>query len=316
MAFSPLVDELKTTKKHSPRPGKVTRVIVHHWAHVGGIAGVLNKFVYSTRQSSVSYIMRNTGHLIGSVDERYRPWTSNSAAADNPAITIEIENETGAPNYKVSDASIEKLTQLLVDIARRHGWKQIRFGHEVRGHREFYATACPGPYLWPRLPAIAKEANRRLQERRNPTTSKGNPVSMKRTANTSHPAAQSAPKGKWRTLDVAPASKDRHVSLSPRNTNPALVVARAAISGLGHNDYVEFMLYHLEYDPKKGNGPINGILRHRVYGSGAQTDQALDSFLDLTRAVGAVPAGHRWRIRARASKAGVTVSNLTISVFQ
>src|SRR5690625_5277674 len=163
MAFSPLVDELKTTKKHSPRPGKVTRVIVHHWAHVGGIAGVLNKFVYSTRQSSVSYIMRNTGHLIGSVDERYRPWTSNSAAADNPAITIEIENETGAPNYKVSDASIEKLTQLLVDIARRHGWKQIRFGHEVRGHREFYATACPGPYLWPRLPAIAKEANRRLQ---------------------------------------------------------------------------------------------------------------------------------------------------------
>src|SRR5690625_264387 len=223
MAFSPLVDELKTTKKHSPRPGKVTRVIVHHWAHVGGIAGVLNKFVYSTRQSSVSYIMRNTGHLIGSVDERYRPWTSNSAAADNPAITIEIENETGAPNYKVSDASIEKLTQLLVDIARRHGWKQIRFGHEVRGHREFYATACPGPYLWPRLPAIAKEANRRLQTRRTPSapTTPKEGISMKRTANTYFKAAQSAPKNKWRTLDVEPSKGNRHISFSPRNTNPA-----------------------------------------------------------------------------------------------
>src|SRR5699024_11466545 len=47
-------------------------------------------------------------------------------------------------------------------------------------------------------------------------------VSMKRTANTYHQAAQSAPKGKWRTLDVAPASKNRHISFSGRNTNPAL----------------------------------------------------------------------------------------------
>ena len=319
MTFSPLTNEKRLVrhKKYQSRLGlKPKYVIVHHWAGVGGITGVLNKFVYAKNTSSVNYIMRNTGHLIGSVSEKYRAWTSNNYAADLRGITIEIENSTGAPNYAVSAASIEKLTNLLADIALRYGWKQIRFGHEVRGHREFYATACPGPYLWPRLPAIAKEANRRLQERRNPTNSKGNPVSMKRTANTYHQAAQSAPKGKWRTLDVAPASKNRHISFSGRNTNPALVVARAAISGLGHNDYVEFMLYHIKYDPKKGNGPVNGILRHRVYGSGAQTDQALDSFLDMTRAVGAVPAGHRWRIRARASKAGVTVSNLGISVFQ
>src|SRR5699024_10274216 len=187
-----------------------------------------------------------------------------------------------APTYAVSAASIEKLTNLLVDIALRYGWKHIRFGKEVRGHREFYATACPGPYLWPRLPAIAKEANRRLQTRRTPSapTTPKEGISMKRTANTYFKAAQSAPKNKWRTLDVEPSTGNRHISFSPRNTNPALVVARAAISGLGHNDYVEFMLYHLKYDPKKGNGPINGILRHRIYGAGAQTDQALDSFLD------------------------------------
>lgn len=166
MTFSPLTNEKRLVrhKKYQSRKGrKVTRVIVHHWAGVGAIDWVLNKFVYAKNTSSVNYIMRNTGHLIGSVSEKYRAWTSNSYAADVRAITIEIENETGKPDYKVSDASIEKLTQLLVDIAKRHGWKRIRFGKEVRGHREFYSTSCPGPYLWPRLPAIAKEADRRLR---------------------------------------------------------------------------------------------------------------------------------------------------------
>ncbi|HLS02732.1 MAG TPA: hypothetical protein VK054_12260, partial [Beutenbergiaceae bacterium] len=106
------------------------------------------------------------------------------------------------------------------------------------------------------------------------------------------------------------------ISFAGRNTNPALAVIRARIAGLGHNDYIDFMLYHLKYDAKKGNGPINGILRHRIYGAGAQTDQPLSSYLDLTRALNPVPAGHRWRIRAQASKPGVTVSNLAIDVFQ
>src|SRR5690625_3975790 len=170
--FSALVDEIRAVqhKKYQSRLGfPVAYVIVHYWASSGYktnpnmLQWVLNKFVYANNKSSVHYILTSPGRLIGSVSEKFRAWTSNSWIADRRGITIEVENETGAPEYRISDAAIEKFTEWLVDVARRNGWKQIRFGHEVRGHREFYATNCPGAWFWARLPAIAKEANRRLQ---------------------------------------------------------------------------------------------------------------------------------------------------------
>lgn len=172
MSFSPLVDEIRAVqhKKYQSRLGlKPKYVIVHYWASSGYktnpnmLQWVLNKFVYSNNQSSVNYILTSPGRLIGSVSEKFRAWTSNNYLGDLRGITIEVENETGSPEYRISDEAIEKFTRWLVDVARRHGWKQIRFGHEVRGHREFYATNCPGNWFWARLPAIAKEADRRLK---------------------------------------------------------------------------------------------------------------------------------------------------------
>ena len=140
-------------------------------------------------------------------------------------------------------------------------------------------------------------------------------IDMKHTANTYNKPRQSAPKGKWRVLDVKPPSKSgRHISFLGRNTTTALAVVRAAIQGLGPDDYIEFQVFHVKYDPKNGNGPVQALLRHRVTGS--QALKGRDSYLDLTRTLGAVPAGHRWRVRAQASKAGVTVSHLSIDVFQ
>lgn len=163
MAYSPLVDRIAppTTKKWSSRAGAaIIGAVVHHWA--GTSMGGYHRLVESRDKASVNYLILNDGTLIGSVDEKYRAWTSGSWAVDRKRVTIEVQNETGGPEWRVSAAALATLVRLLADLARRHGWKRITTGREVRGHREFAATSCPGPYLWPRLPEVAADAQRAL----------------------------------------------------------------------------------------------------------------------------------------------------------
>lgn len=152
--YSSLATKIMSTTKRSSRGGaKIRRVIVHHWA---GTSGGIERLVNSKDAASANYIILSDGVIIGSVPEEYRAWTSGSAAADNPSITVEVQNSTGAPNWEVSDAAIASLTRLIADVAKRYGFTPSRA--TVRGHREFYATACPGPYLYPRLAQIAANA--------------------------------------------------------------------------------------------------------------------------------------------------------------
>lgn len=150
------VRSMPTTKRSSRRGKKITRIIVHHWA---GTAGGIERLVHSSDQASTNYIILSDGTLISSVPEQYRAWTSGSAAADEPSVTVEVQNATGAPHWRVSDAAIATLTRLIADVAKRHGWTKIDRSR-VRGHREFKATACPGPYLYPLLPKIAADAEK------------------------------------------------------------------------------------------------------------------------------------------------------------
>lgn len=142
--------------KFNRRPGKVTRAIQHHWADV--TMGGEQSLASPRRRASVNYLIHNDGIIIGQVPEEFRPWTSSSSAADNPSITIEVQNQTGAPEWRVSDAARNSIARLLADIAKRHGFGSLNRTN-YRGHREFAATACPGPYLYPRLQAICDAAN-------------------------------------------------------------------------------------------------------------------------------------------------------------
>ena len=157
--YSPLANRVMETGKRSSRGGTaITRVIVHHWA---GTGGGIERLVQSSDEASVHYIVLSDGTLIASVPEEYRAWTSGSFEADASAITFEVQNTTAAPEWRVSDASIATLTRTIADIARRYGWGSID-QTRVRGHRDFYATECPGPYLYPRLGQIAADAHKLL----------------------------------------------------------------------------------------------------------------------------------------------------------
>lgn len=157
MTFSSLATgTLPHHGKWSYRPETaITRVIAHHW---GGTSGGDTRLTDPAEKVSANYIIFGDGRLVGQVPEEHRAWTTGSMAVDRSAITIEIQDETGAPEWKISDQAINTLTALLVDVARRRGWPDI--GPErLAGHRDFMQTACPGPYLYARLGQIAAAAD-------------------------------------------------------------------------------------------------------------------------------------------------------------
>lgn len=161
MTFSPLISGTAPHhNKYSSRNGRgIVRIIVHHWA---GTTGGDSRLTNPNADVSANYILYSDGRLVGQVPEEYRAWTSGSWEVDSPSITVETQNSAVGGDWPVSDAAIAKLTELIADLGRRYGWGNIAFGSQVRGHREFVATACPGPYLWDRLPQIAANANAML----------------------------------------------------------------------------------------------------------------------------------------------------------
>lgn len=136
----------------------ITRVIPHHWA---GTAGGDVTLADPARQASANYLIFTDGTIKSQVPEEYRAWTTGSWEVDACSITVEVQNSTNGPEWLISDKAIASLVNLVADIARRYKWGSVP-ASRVRGHREFVATACPGPYLFPRLPAIAASANELL----------------------------------------------------------------------------------------------------------------------------------------------------------
>ena len=123
-------------------------------------------FASSARQASANYGVGTDGRIAEYVSEDRRAWTSGSPENDYIAITIEVANDGGAPNWHVSDKALAALIDLCVDICKRHGIKKLDFTGDARGnltmHKMFQPTLCPGPYLESKFPYIETEVNKRL----------------------------------------------------------------------------------------------------------------------------------------------------------
>lgn len=73
-------------------------------------------FSPSSRKASSNYAIDSTGKVTMYVEEKNRSWCSSSSENDHQAITIEVANSSGEPNWKVSDTALEKLIELCIDI--------------------------------------------------------------------------------------------------------------------------------------------------------------------------------------------------------
>lgn len=162
---SPLATKEILTNNYNQRKKPILKFTPHHTAVVGAMAETIaNNF--NKNGNSANYVIGDDGTIISCVPEEYRAWTSSSEDNDTQAITVEVCNSTGDPEWRVSDAALEALINLGVDICRRYNLPGFTWTGNKNGtltiHKMFWATACPGPYLESKMPYIAEEITKRL----------------------------------------------------------------------------------------------------------------------------------------------------------
>lgn len=173
MSNSTLVNYTKISPHREPRNHKIDKITIHHMAGNLSVETCGNVF-QGKRKASSNYGVGSDGRVGMYVEETDRAMTSSNAANDNRAVTIEVANDGGAPDWHVSDKALEKTIELCVDICRRNDIPRLNFTGDKSGnltmHKYFTATACPGPYLGGKFPYIAEEVNKRLAALEAPET--------------------------------------------------------------------------------------------------------------------------------------------------
>ena len=166
MTYSPLTNKVMLAYSGNYQKGragcKIEKITVHHMAAIWTAERCAQSFQQVGRLASANYCIGYDGTIVCNVPEEDRAYTSSSAWNDNRAITIEVANDTGAPNWTISNAAWNSLVKLCADICKRYGFKLNYTGNSsgsLTEHRMFSATACPGPYLHARMAQLADEVN-------------------------------------------------------------------------------------------------------------------------------------------------------------
>lgn len=181
--------EKLSPNRNKPRNMPVCRLTPHHVAgNLTALATLsLDKFqTYNpTNGSSSNYAIGSDGQIGLGVEETNRAWTSSSSTNDHQAITVEISNDGGAPDWKMSDDAINAWLDLATDICQFYGFSKVNYKEKpsnitiakvenwiktwakddemiVTLHNWYSATACPGPYFMAQLPWLVYEMNKRL----------------------------------------------------------------------------------------------------------------------------------------------------------
>jgi len=166
MTYSALTDQIKTSSQSSTRKSTIDTFLIHHQAGTNDNA-VIEAMVSGSRGVSANYTISNEGRITCVVPEERRAWTSGSpyddgkgAAWDHRAVTVEIENESGAPNWKISDKALNSAARLLQDLRSRYAISNV-LGHRDLWnlHRASYATFCPGPNTVAQIVSLAKSGS-------------------------------------------------------------------------------------------------------------------------------------------------------------
>lgn len=145
--------------KNRARYGKISEITVHHAAGIVSVDALGKLWQTKGRNGSSHYGV--SGAQIGQyVSEDDIAWTNSNWTANCRAVTIEVSNSSGAPNWKVSDTSLQTLVKLVADIARRNGLFPLVVGKTLTYHSMYTSTACPGPYLKGKLQWLCDEANK------------------------------------------------------------------------------------------------------------------------------------------------------------
>ena len=167
MGNSPLVSFTRISpNSNNPRNHKIDTITIHHMAGNLTVESCGATFADPNRQASSNYGIGTDGRIGMYVEEENRSWCSSSRENDHRAITIEVANDGGSPDWHVSDKALEATIALCVDICQRNGIEKLNFTGDKTGnltlHKYFAATECPGKYLESKIPYIVEQVNSKL----------------------------------------------------------------------------------------------------------------------------------------------------------
>lgn len=191
MTYSALATYYRLSPNRSIRRSSVIDTVTVH-CYVGQVTARrgVDGFANPEAAASSNYVIGHDGSIGCSVPEEYRAWTTggtdkngnpirvngiSGADNDHRAITIEVASDTTEP-YAITAAAYNSLINLLVDICKRNGIKELKWKADkslvgqpeqqnMTVHRWFARKSCPGDYIYERLGAIAEEVNQKMEEK-------------------------------------------------------------------------------------------------------------------------------------------------------
>lgn len=170
---SPLVSYTKISPNRTPnRNHAIDTITIHCVVGQCSVETLGQVFAPTSRQASSNYGIGADGRVGMYVEEKDRSWCSSSASNDNRAVTIEVASDTTHP-YKVNDKAYATLIELVADICKRNGIKELKWKADksligkvdqqnMTVHRWFANKSCPGDYLYNLHGDIAKKVNAKL----------------------------------------------------------------------------------------------------------------------------------------------------------
>lgn len=174
MTNSSLVTVTMLSPFHSVRNQPITKITPHHVAGNLTVEAVGRIFQTPGRNASSNYGI-GQGRVAMYVEEKNRAWTSSSAWNDNRAVTFEVANCKGAPNWEISDLDWNTMVNLCVDICQRNPgivqkdgktpglWFDGTQNGSLTFHRFYQKTSCPGNHIFNQARRLCDEVNARLE---------------------------------------------------------------------------------------------------------------------------------------------------------
>lgn len=157
------------------RTHAIDTITIHHCAGNITMQALGAMFAQPSRRGSSNYGIGSDGTIAQFVGEECRSWCSNNEANDQRAITIEVANCGGPPDWPISDKARSALIELLADIVRRNAtlggslrWRGspaylgLTKLQNITLHKWLYPTACPGPTIERMIPEIVEAVNAKL----------------------------------------------------------------------------------------------------------------------------------------------------------
>ena len=106
MSNSSLVNVTILSPNNSgPRNHKIDTITIHHMAGNLSVETCGNMFARSSTGASSNYGIGSDGRIGLYVEESNRSWATASSSNDNRAVTIEVANSGGAPDWPISSAA-------------------------------------------------------------------------------------------------------------------------------------------------------------------------------------------------------------------